>query len=243
MQIGVIRGTIDRRLLINFAVDPDVAAQVLPQPFRPKVVHGHAVAGICLIRLTDLRPRRLPASLGVTSENAAHRFAVIWDDGDGEREGVFIPRRDTSSVLNTVVGGRLFPGVHHRASFSVEEEGPRYRVGFRSADGGGSVLVSGRLSDALPEDSVFPSLEEVSTFFERGSIGYSATRDPRRFDGLELRTQSWKVRPFEVDEVHSSFFEDPSLFPPGTTRFDNALVMTGVDHEWHPAAHLATSEN
>ncbi len=110
MRIPIIRGLIDRRILVNFHVDPDVLAKVLPQPFRPKLVNGVGVAGVCLIRLKHIRPRFWPAMLGVSSENAAHRIAVQWEAGDELREGVYIPRRDTSSRLNSLVGGRLFPG-------------------------------------------------------------------------------------------------------------------------------------
>lgn len=233
MKLPVIKGTIDRRLLVNFAVDPEVLEKVLPQPFRPKVVQNQGVAGICLIRLTHVRPSNFPGGVGVTSENAAHRIAVTWEDADGEREGVFIPRRDTSSRINTIFGGRLFPGIHHYASFDVQESARYFRVGVRSKDGATDFLVSGRPTKALPRDSIFSSLEEVSNFFEWGSVGYSVTEDPDRFDGLELRTRSWRVQPLEVDEVRSSFFADRSLFPAGTAKFDNALVMKGIEHEWH----------
>jgi hypothetical protein len=40
------------------------------------------------------------------------------------------------------------------------------------------------------------------------------------------------VEPFEVDEVRSTFFEDVSLFPPGSASFDNALLMRRLEHEW-----------
>src|SRR5919204_5757200 len=112
MQVPVIRGIIDRRILANFRVDATVLARLLPSPFRPKLVHGAGMAGVCLIRLKDIRPRFLPSFLGISSENAAHRIAVEWDEGGRRREGVFIPRRDTSSWLNTLAGGRLFPGLH-----------------------------------------------------------------------------------------------------------------------------------
>ena len=76
--------------------------------------------GICLIRLEQLRPAGFPTVLGLSSENAAHRIAVEWNDGTGvPREGVFIPRRDTDSLLNRLAGGRIFPGEHHPARFSV----------------------------------------------------------------------------------------------------------------------------
>ncbi len=236
-----MKGTIDRRLLINFAVDPDVLEEVLPRPFSPKVVGDRAVAGICLIRLAHMRPGFLPPTAGVTSENAAHRIAVVWEDETGSQEGVFIPRRDTSSRLNVMVGGRLFPGVHHHASFDVRESDPHYRVAFRSDDGTAEVMVSGRTANALPSDSLFSSLEEISAFFEAGSAGYSATSDPQRHDGLRLKAYSWQVTPFAVDEVRSSFFDDPSLFPRGTATFDSALMMRGIEHEWKALPSLGPS--
>src|SRR4051812_3878025 len=112
MQIPVIRGIIDRRILVNYRVDPDVLTKILPAPFRPKLVNGAGMAGVCLIRLTKIRPRFLPSFLGISSENAAHRIAVEWDHDSKIKQGVFIPRRDTSSWPNTLVGGRLFPGIH-----------------------------------------------------------------------------------------------------------------------------------
>ena len=109
MPFPIIRGVIDRRILVNYRVDPDVLARILPAPFRPKLVNGMGMAGVCLIRLKHIRPRFLPAFLGISSENAAHRIAVEWDQDGEKKEGVFIPRRDTSSWLNTLAGGRLFP--------------------------------------------------------------------------------------------------------------------------------------
>src|SRR5438105_3781853 len=106
MQVPVIRGVIDRRILVNFRVDAAVLARLLPAPFRPKLVNGAGMAGVCLIRLRDIRPRSVPPFLGLSSENAAHRVAVEWDQDGDTREGVFIPRRDTSSRLNTLAGGR-----------------------------------------------------------------------------------------------------------------------------------------
>ena len=109
-RLPVLAGLMDRRLLINYSVDPDVVATMLPPPFRPQLVRGRAVAGICLIRLRQMRPRGLPRWIGIASENAAHRVAVEWDEPLGVRRGVYIPRRDTNSRVNVLVGGRAFPG-------------------------------------------------------------------------------------------------------------------------------------
>ena len=79
MRIPTIQGVIDRRILANFRVDSGVLRRLLPPPFRPKLVKGAGVAGICLIRLTHIRPRFMPSFIGITSENAAHRIAVEWE--------------------------------------------------------------------------------------------------------------------------------------------------------------------
>jgi hypothetical protein len=233
MRIPVIRGVFDRRILVNYHVDPDVLATLLPPPFRPKLVHGVGMVGICLIRLKHIRPAFLPSWLGISSENAAHRAAVEWDEDGAVREGVYIRRRDTDSRLNALAGGRLFPGIHQHATFRVEETADRYHVAVRSDDGVTRVQVRGRRAEALPPSSVFGSPGEASAFFQAGSLGYSATPHPSRFQGLELRCLSWRAEPLAVEEVRSSFFEDESLFPRGSIGFDCALLMRGIEHEWH----------
>jgi hypothetical protein len=233
LRLPVVRGVIQRRLLINYRVAPDALTAVLPPPFRPQLVAGWGVAGICLIRLAEMRPRHVPSVLGVGSENAAHRIAVEWDENGVTKRGVYIPRRDTSSRFNALAGGRLFPGLHQHAAFDVAEEGDAFRVALRSDDGLTRVSVAGRIASTLPETSVFANLAEASTFFEQGSVGYSATERPGSYDGLELRSTNWQVEPLDVEHVESSFFDDRTLFPPGTVEFDCALIMRNVSHEWH----------
>src|SRR5690349_614303 len=158
MKIPLVRGIIERRILVNYRVDPRVMAAILPPPFRPKLVQGWSIGGICLIRLGQIRPAGLPPVLGLSSENAAHRVAVEWDDAGQSREGVFVPRRDTDSCLTAMLGGRVFSGFHHHARFNVEESDERIAVSLRSDDGHTEVEVAGRVAAALPKASVFASI-------------------------------------------------------------------------------------
>lgn len=238
MKLPVIQGVIRRRILANFRVDPQVMQQQLPARFRPKLQRGYAVAGICLIRLEHVRPRFVPESIGLNSENAAHRVAVLWDEDGVSREGVFISRRDTNSQLNHLLGGRIFPGEHHQSSFSVAESDSEISISLESTDSTVAVQIEGTTAKALPRDSIFSSLAEASAFFEAGSIGYSVTHDPNRLDGLNLKTEQWQVEPLEVRRVKSSYFSDETKFPPGSIEFDHALLMKNVAHEWHSAADL-----
>lgn len=238
MHIPAIRGIIDRRILVNYRIDPDAMRAVLPAPFRPKLIDGRAIGGICLIRLKKLRPALIPLPVGLSSENGAHRIAVEWDESDGTHEGVYIPRRDTDSRFTYAAGGRFFPGEHHHATFTVHETADRFFVELTSDDDETHVRVDGRLTTDWPTASIFNSLNDASSFFKAGALGYSATRSPGKYDGLELACDSWHCDALAVDDVHSSYFEDKTRFPLGTVEFDCALLMRGIHHEWHSRDQL-----
>ncbi|MEO6313744.1 MAG: DUF2071 domain-containing protein [Chitinophagaceae bacterium] len=230
MNIPTIQGLIDRRILINFTADAATVQQMLPAPFSPKLYEGKAIVGICLIRLKQIRPKGFPSFIGISSENAAHRIAVEWQEKDGPRQGVFIPRRDTSSLLNSAAGGRIFPGKHFHAKFNVKESAGKYKLAITGNDGT-SISIAAEQTSGFPQASIFKNLRNASAFFEAGATGYSPGK--KMFEGLTLKTFDWKVTPLLVESVRSSFFENEALFPKGSVQFDNALLMTGIEHEWH----------
>ena len=239
LKLPQIQGVIRRRMLVNFRVDPEVIQRQLPSKFRPKLHAGSAIAGICLIRLEQIRPRYFPGFLGASSENAAHRIAVVWEDETGKmQEGVFIPRRDTDSFLNHFAGGWLFPGEHHRADFRVAHSEDKINFEMRSKDGEVAVRLRASIGENLPPTSKFASLAEASGFFETGSLGYSSARDAGRLDGIVLKTQSWQVEPLEMELVYSSYFSDERRYPNSSISFDCALLMRNIKHEWHSAPDL-----
>lgn len=244
MKIPAITGTIRRRILLNYRVAPEVVQAMLPARFQPKRIRGQAIAGICLIRLEQIRPKGMPGFIGISSENSAHRIAVEWeDDNGGTREGVFVPRRDTDSRLNALGGGRIFPGVHHHSAFAAEDHNGRISLRIVSEDME-DPLVDLEVSEAdeFPETSVFRSLCESSDFFEGGCIGYSSRPDSGDLDGLLLKVSDWRVSPLRVHRVQSAFYDDPSIFPASSIQLDHALLMRDTPHEWHSEPAMPTEQ-
>ena len=231
-RVPTVASTIERRLLVNYRVHPSALGRLLPAGFRPQLVNGVGVAGICLIRLGQLRPAGLPSTIGLTTENAAHRVAVEWDGPEGPRHGVFIPRRDTSSLLTAIIGGRLFPGEHHRARFQVRESDGRYEVAFASLDGTAKVAVALRAAKDWQGGSIFASLAEASAFFRESPIGWSATSQPGDLDGVELCCESWRLEPMAIEHVESSLFGNPAMFPGNAVELDSALLMRDIPVTW-----------
>jgi hypothetical protein len=233
-----MEAVIDRRLLLNFRVDPEIATRIVPAPFRPNLSTGFAIAGVCLIRLTELRPHGLPRAIGITTESAAHRFAVEWDSDEGTAHGVYIPRRDTNSRLSVLLGGRVFPGEHHHGSFRTLEGHGSHDIELTSADLTTKISVKARAASSLPSGSVFRDIDDASEFFRRDTLGYSETRHPGHYDGVELRAARWNIDPLSVDEVSSSYFANPVTFPPGTVELDCALSMRRTPAVWHSRPQL-----
>jgi hypothetical protein len=228
--IDTIHGIIDRRVLLNYHIDPAALQRVLPPPFKPKLYNGHGVGGVCMIRFKQLRPRLVPAWLGLGSENAAHRIAVQWEQDGEPREGVFIPRRDTNSPFNKTLGGRVFPGIFQRSHFEVSESDSSVSVRIMREDGDIEIAFAGHAAGQLPNTSIFSSLEAAAGFFSLGATGYSATRTEGHYHGMELRSLNWNVAPLSIDEAKSCFFDNPLRFPPGSCELDCALIMRGIEH-------------
>lgn len=229
MKIPVIHGYIDRRILINFTADPKDVEKILPSPFRPKIYKDKAIVGICLIRLKNIKPKGLPDFIGINSENGAHRIAVEWDEHGKVKSGVYIPRRDTSLLLNTWVGGRIFPGKHYLATFNVDEKDGNYHVDFKSSDDT-EILIDAQETAIFNQNSIFENLQNASDFFEKGDLGYSPNKE--KFEGLRLNAYEWKMKALNVSNIKSSFFGNEKMFPKGSVLFDNALLMTNIEHEW-----------
>ncbi len=237
MKIPAIEGIIRRRVLLNYRVDPSVVKKILPDlsPFKLKLVDGYAIAGICLIRLEQIRPKGVPKFMGISSENSAHRIAVEWEKADGAScEGVFVPRRDTDSLLNSLAGGRIFPGVHHHSDFSVTDHEGEISMRVRVKDDEKPLIdFEARETEIFPESSVFSSLEASSAFFEAGCIGYSSRPNSSKLDGLTLKALKWQVSPLSISNLQSAYFDDTAIFPPESIEFDHALLMRDIPHEWH----------
>ncbi len=231
VRIPRLASTVQRRLLINYRVDPAVAQTLIPHTHRPQLVDGSAVAGICLIRLGDLRPAFVRPRVGWGAENAAHRIAVEWDSPQGVRTGVYIPKRHSASRLAVFAGGRLFPGTHTLARITSVENDDTVTVNLDAPDARVRAEVAVR---PFLTSSLFSDLGEASSFFRKDAVGWSTDRQGR-LEGLRLDTDSWLVDAADPIHVESSLFDG---LPAGSVQLDHALLMRNVPVTWSKAEGL-----
>lgn len=222
MRIG-LDSTIEHRLLVNFAADPEVAASLVPAPFEPELVAGAAILGLCAVRLRSPRPAGLPG-VPLRADGAAHRIAVVHRE-TGER-AVWVPLRHTSSRIAALTGGRLVAGVQHPGGFTVRTRLDRLSVAVHAPDLDAAVALepTGALSSRR-----FADLDAISAFFREAPVAYSRNRAGDAAEGLRLTTTGWSIGPAVLREFHSSFLD---ALPAGSLELDSVLLMRGVPARW-----------
>ena len=230
-MIKIIEGVIDRRILVNYRIDPYYLKKTLPHPFKPRLVNGYGLGGICLIRFKKMRPTWLPSVMGTSSENGTHRFCVEWKKNGRLYSGVYVKKRFTNSRLHEFGGEKIFPGKLVFSDFKVSEKNGCYSVSFKSK-GGEYAYVEAYETDQFSTNSLFKNIKEASKDFKKDQIGYSPDRQKNQFKGVKLNTDKWVVSPLALKGCKSSLFSDPDIFPEGSVEVDHVLLMKNIKHSW-----------
>ena len=237
-MLPVLEGIIARRILINFRAAPSIVSGLIPPSLEVITLRGSAVIGVCLIRLEQLRVKGFPELVGISSENMAHRIAVRFPEKGQMREGVFIWRRDTDQKLISLLGGRLFPGVHQSARFEVFETPGALRMQVETKDHAADVDLQAQFGTSWKSTPLFPTFDAAVDFFRKGDCGYSCSLYRGQLEGMRLQTLKWGMEPITVPRVKASFYRKlPGSLDHGI-EFDCALAMRGIPHEWHEMSNI-----
>lgn len=228
MIFNSVTGVCERRVILNWRVDPKLVAKQLPHPFRPRLVNGKAIVGIDVLKLVDMRPTGFPSFAGFATANAVDRISVEWDEGGSTVHGLFVPNRYSPSAVNAIVSiARLFPTVFKHATFEFEERNGKYRISL--VMGGNRLDVEAKESNQLETKSVFKTVQDASDYHGDSKISYSPSHDSDIFDAVYLKTLDWNASPLKIQAVRYTFID--RLYP--NAEFDSALIMKNTRHEWH----------
>lgn len=239
-MVKIIEGVIDRRILVNYRIDPHYLEKILPPPFKPRLIKGYGMGGICLIRFKKMRPIWLPSIIGTSSENGTHRFCVEWKENGKWHSGIYVKKRFTNSRLHEFMGDKIFPGALNFSHFKASEKNGHYSVSFKSKDGEYTYVEAHEVHH-FPKDSLFKTIEEASEDFRKDQIGYSPDRQKNQFKGVKLNTNCWAVSPLSLKTVKSSLFSDQNLFPKGSIEVDHVLLMKNIAHSWENIGAICNS--
>ncbi|MEO1450989.1 MAG: DUF2071 domain-containing protein [Bacteroidota bacterium] len=229
MKISTIAGWLTWRIAVNYRVAPHVMREWIPAPFRPKLIEGHALAGLDLIHQKNQRIAGLPKRMGITSYLAVHRVLVEWEEMGMRKTGMFILRRDSSLGVHAWAGGRMYPGLFHRARFKATHEEDAFSLRMRSRDHQ-TIAFEAQTTNRFPHYASFGQVNRVASAIRAASSAYQARPDHHDiYEGVEWNINSWHPQPLRVTHLHASLFAD---MPKGSIFFDHAFLVADSPHQW-----------
>ncbi len=126
-------------LSLNYAVDPDALAKLLPAPLEPEIFHGRAWVQVLASRLREMRPQGMPGLFGVDFHQVSYRAAVTYTGSHGPRRGGYFVRSETDHAVMRAIGNALVEFRFHdfeAAKISLARK--QHRLTFRSESRAGN---------------------------------------------------------------------------------------------------------
>ncbi|MCP3167912.1 DUF2071 domain-containing protein [Myxococcus qinghaiensis] len=223
---------------LNYAVDAERLARLLPAPLVPELHRGTAWVQVLMSSLRDMRPQGVSPLLGVCFYQVSYRAAVRYRNARGEwRRGGYFVRSETNDPVMRRIGNTL-------DEFRFHEFGEAHMVMARE----GALLTL-----AADPDAAFPGGRLVGVFDTRpqtrpppGSVwtGLADLHEPlvECYDALgvsgdfvyvlTIDREPWNARFCTPVELYCEYFEEGPLAP--GARLDSALHLTECAYRWRP---------
>ncbi len=227
---------------LNYAVDPDALAAILPAPLVPELHKGTAWVQVLVSRLREMRPQGTPALLGVSFHQVSYRAAVTYRDARGEpRRGGYFVRSDTDNAVMRAVGNALqefkfhaFGAADIRLSRPREQDrAHELHVDVAAAGGGIDVTLDTRPRGA-PSGSVWASEAELQTPLVECYDAFGVDPSTRHVYCLTIDRDAWNARFAAPLAVRCEYHETGALGG-SASRLDSVLHLPReCAYRWRP---------
>ncbi len=228
---------------INYAVDPDALAALLPAPLVPELHKGSAWVQVLVSRLREMRPQGTPALLGVSFHQVSYRAAVTYRDAGGDpRRGGYFVRSDTDNAVMRAVGNALQEFKFHAfgaADIRLARHSHVLQVDVAPAAGsapGGRISLSldTRPRQATPAGSVWASEAELQTPLVECYDAFGVDPAARYVYCLTIDRDAWNAR-FATPLAVSCEFHETGPLGGGASRLDSVLHLPReCAYRWRP---------
>lgn len=235
---------------LNYAVDPERLAALLPKPLEPEVHEGSAWVQLLVSRLRDMRPQGMPALFGVNFHQVSYRAAVAYRGHHGTRRGGYFLRSETDHAVMRAVGNALVEFKFHDfegAHISLSRKGDALALSIDPSDAknkSGSVRATFdvRPLSRAPAGSVWTSRERLLHALVDCYDAFGVDHDDR--DGwiyvLTIDRDPWRATFVTPKEVSVPWMDHGPL---GKTRLDSVLhIPNPCGYRWRPLRRERVSQ-
>lgn len=228
-----MRTVFRRCLLVNFGVDPDVLASVLPPGIEPDLHGGEAFLSIVVAELDRMRPAFLPRVMGVTYNQIVYRAVVRC----GDERGVYFLRSDADNGVMCAFGNALSFFRFHRSAIAFRDHDGLFDLDVVTAgEVTADIHATYTLADArseLPETSTFEDLSRAQAWLVELYAAFARTPGRAHVDVVRIARGGWNLRVVEDLRGQYAFMSAGAPFGPGTARLDSTFLADDIGYRWH----------
>jgi uncharacterized protein YqjF (DUF2071 family) len=222
-------GTVTRRFLISYAVEPELLAPRVPPGGELSLAGGVAWVSACFVHIDDMRPSGTPRALGMQFHYLIHRTRAVLPFPDGtRRESVLILEPNIDRSLLSCIG-RLSAGVRFEVrEVTLEESSEGWHLRMSRGD---EVLFDAEIprgfGTAMPPGSSFSAAADADDFLLGVSYGGEWHPDRGRLRLLAETHDPWDTL-VGTCRTHTNAFLDS--LGVADARADHVITMTDIPH-------------
>jgi uncharacterized protein YqjF (DUF2071 family) len=218
--------------LVNFAVEPEILAQVLPDGFGPAVHNGKGFVSLVIAITEEMRPAGLPRLFGLDYNQVVYRAVV---EHQGQR-GFYYLRSDADSRLICLAGNWFSFFQFEQADISYRAQDEVRHFNLEAQNGDKNIFASYDLaskSEKMPAASCFATLEEGKSFlveiFE--AFGYDPLSE--RTYIIKVKRGPWDIAVIEDRRAYYPYMANSPFFPPGSAELDSVFYVRDLPYFWY----------
>jgi uncharacterized protein YqjF (DUF2071 family) len=228
-------------LSINYRVEPDALAALLPAPLEPERHKSRGWVQVLVSSLRDLRPPGVPELFGQCFYQASYRAAVQYRDRAGalHRGGYFL-RSETNHPVMRAIGNALAEFRFHEfgaADMVMLREGDRLTVGVdpdpACPHGRLVSVVDTRPLPGPPPGSSWSSLDELHGPLIECYDAFGVDAAGGHLYVLTIDRDPWHARFVRPESLYSEYVDRGALGG-GAAEVDSVLHLTECRYRWRP---------
>lgn len=234
-----LHGKLRDCILLSYRTPAAGVNGLLPPGLVLVTKEGWAFWSVVACRIDAMRPRGVPAALGLTYRHVAYRLYVRATTATGETvEGIYFVQSDADSAPIVVGGNRLsdFRFHHARIDLRVTAREVSLAVGSRARGETARLrAVVGAASDP-PPGSPFATRAEAVRFLKYRPLGLAVRGG--RLDLAEVfrDEDAWHETPLRVTEAHWGFFD---RLGQKELHLEHAVLVAPIEYRWRLGRSVA----
>jgi uncharacterized protein YqjF (DUF2071 family) len=226
-----LHGTVIRRFLINYPVEPDALKRYVPPGAELSTWAGFAWVSACFVKIKRMRPSPVPGALGGIEFNyLIHRTRARLPYSDGKtRESVLVLEPNINRKFFSYIGRRA-PGVNFiPRDIALTAAADSYRITMKEESGAllyDAELPRSSFKKQLPNGSRFTSLEQADRFLLGVSYGGEWQAESRRLRLFAETHDPWEALAGTCQTRCNAFLEGLGQ----RSQADHVITMSHIPH-------------